>query len=192
MIFPIKSLLLQKSLSTIIAPHGMTDLMHAEQYGLTAQLVRINAMSMLTSHFLHNMDGGNILTGAFLVSSVVHFRHDMPVVKNVPRFVLSGVLIPTFVVNPLLFYAYMLFIHVPNHYKMNWQFIKPKLVKNLLVLLGVTLAFSLGGDMLFDTFLNSYLVDLSKGVVIAHIVYEETFIHEHVGGGLEEDVDASM
>ena len=75
---------------------------------------------------------------------------------------------------------------------MNWQFIKPNLVKNLLVLLGFTLAFSLGGDMLFDTFLNSYLVDLSKGVVIAHIVYEETFIHEHVGGGLEEDVDASM
>lgn len=178
MLFPIKQLLLQKSLSTIIAPHGMTDMMHANEYGLMRRLYEINVGAVISTHFLHIAHYEPVINTVFIVCSIAHFRHDMPVLEKVPRYVLSTGLIPVFAKYDLTFYIYMLLVHVPNHYNMNWKYIEPKLVVNIGILILFTLLFSFGGDIFFQYLANEYFIDIMKSVVIAHIVYEETFIHK--------------
>ena len=51
-IIPLKPLF-QKTISTIIAPHGITDIMHAKQYNLTTELIQINGFGLVYSHILH-------------------------------------------------------------------------------------------------------------------------------------------
>ena len=169
---------MQKSISTIIAPHGMTDIMHANEYGLMRRLYEINVGSIVTGHFLSIGHCEYIINAVFIVCSIAHFRHDMPSINNVPRYVLSTSLLPMFAVHNPTFYMYMLLVHVPNHYRMNWKYIQPKLVFNLGVLIIFTVLFSFGGEMFFQHFVNDYFVDIMKSIVIAHIVYEEAFIHK--------------
>lgn len=178
MLFPIKHFIMQKSISTIIAPHGITDMMHANEYGLMRRLYEINAGAVISTHFLHIGHCGPIINAAFVVCSIVHFRHDMPNIEKVPRYVLSAGLIPLFAIYNFTFYPYMLLVHVPNHYNMNWKYIEPKLLFNLGILIIFTLLFSFGGDMFFQYFVNDYFIDIMKSVVIAHIVYEELYIHK--------------
>ncbi len=178
MLFPVKQLLMQKYVSTIIAPHGITDIMHANEYGLMRRVYEIYASAVIGTHFLHVGHYEPIINAVFIVCSIAHFRHDMPVVEKVPRYVLSTSLIPMFAICNPTFYAYMIFIHVPNHYYMNWRYIEPKLVFNLGVLFAFTLLLSFGWDIFFQRFVTDYFIDIMKSVVIAHIVYEESYIHK--------------
>ena len=69
----------QNIISGIIAPHGMTDYFHARQNNYMRELFSINvacASSSLVLNAVH--DPYSILDASFLISSVVHFRHDMP------------------------------------------------------------------------------------------------------------------
>ena len=169
--------LFQKTISTIIAPHGITDIMHAKQYNLTTELIQINGFGLVCSHVLHFTSPGVVLDTIFLLSSIIHFRHDMPRIHTIPRYILSSLVISIFPLFPVLFYPYMVLLHVPNHYRMNWNVLKNNIVSNLQLLLLFTIGCYFGGEVIFDNFFNSYIIDIAKGIVIAHIAYEELYIH---------------
>ena len=175
-IIPLKPFF-QKTISTIIAPHGITDIMHAKQYNLTTELIQINGFGLVYSHILHFTSPDIILHTVFLVSSIIHFRHDMPRIYIIPRYIFSGLIISLFSSFPVLFFPYMVLLHVPNHYRMNWNVLKNNLIANIILLLLFTMSCYFGGEIIFDNFFNSYVIDIAKGLVIAHIAYEELYIH---------------
>ena len=72
----------------------------------------------------------------------------------------------------------MLLSHVPHHYYMNRNIIKENIKYNLGVLFITTLS-CVYCTHIFDIFHSSLAFDLSKGIVISHIVYEEMFIHQN-------------
>ena len=180
-IIPLKPLF-QKTISTIIAPHGITDIMHAKQYNLTTELVQINGFGLVYSHVLHFTSPDVMLHTVFLLSSIIHFRHDMPRIYDIPRYIFSGLIISLFSFFPILFFPYMVLLHVPNHYRMNWNVIKTNVRHNFRLLLLFTIGCYFGGEIIFDNFFTSYVIDIAKGVVIAHIAYEELYIHS-IGNG---------
>ena len=60
---------------------------------------------------------------------------------------------------------------------MNWDVLKNNIVFNFQFLLLFTMGCYFGGEIIFDSFFNSYIIDIAKGIVIAHIAYEELYIH---------------
>ena len=177
MLLPIKEYLMKTTMTSIIAPHGMTDLIHANKTNILPQLFTINAGSVLGGHALHVTSHTEILTAIFLICSVAHFRHDMPEIVKIPKYWFSAAMLPMFTTHIDLFYLYMLFIHVPNHYKMNWRYMQSNIKNNVMFMIFATIVFSIGGEIVFQSFMNDYMLDMSKSVIIAHILYEETFIH---------------
>lgn len=171
----VKSYILQKALSSVIAPHGITDLIHARQHNLTSELLQINGVSLVYSHVFHFADQ-NVLSTLFLLLSIVHFRHDMPNIFGIPRFILSSFLLSLFSMYPISFFPYMVILHVPNHYRMNWWYIKKKKSTNIPFLIFITALFSYAGDIVLNNYLTSYVVDMAKGFVVAHIIYNELHV----------------
>tara|TARA_R110002072_G_scaffold192865_4_gene350017 strand:- start:850 stop:1227 length:378 start_codon:yes stop_codon:yes gene_type:complete len=111
-------------LTTVIAPHGITDMIHAVQYNITTELLALNGAVLGGSVIMAN-SAPMLLDGAFIVASVVHFRHDMPTIKHVPKSALSTLLIGSSVLyDPNILFLYMVATHVPNHYMTNWRYIR--------------------------------------------------------------------
>lgn len=171
--------------NTIIGPHGMTDLIHAKENKNLEQLYRVNLITIASSYGLHVIHCDNILNILFMIASIVHFRNDMPYFnkdnsslnKAIFQLFLSSILIlTTYGENSILFFLYMLVIHVPNHYKMSWSFIKNNLRETITLLSIASLIFT-GLKYNPATMLDDWL---SKGIIISHIVYEETGIFKDV------------
>ena len=180
MIFPIYHIK-RKLLTTVIAPHGMTDILHATQNNNTKQLLSINSLCVLSSFGLSQNDVTILcLNVCFLASSLVHFRHDFPIIfknknKELQQYICSFALILSFIENNNLFFWYMTFIHVPNHYYLNREIVNQRRGGNLSFILGTTLLFSFLGEqyVVFDPL----LFPLYKGLVVAHIIYQERWVH---------------
>lgn len=168
----------------IIAPHGMTDLIHANKYKLLDQLYRINAATIagiFACHFFHQDDFINAL---FLGSSIIHFRNDMPAfgtagcTKNAIKFTCSSMLVATAsIMSWNLFMYYMIFIHVPNHYRMNYKHIKHALPETIIAIGGLA---SILTAVDYSPINNPYLDWITKSLIIAHVVYEEVHIFKTV------------
>ena len=174
----LKPLLIKQLTTTIIGPHGITDLIHAERYNKLEELYRINALCAGTSLALPAIHLSPILDVAFLLASIVHFRRDMPVIINVPRYLLSTTFIAISILKcPELFFFFMVFIHVPRHYIMNADIIKKNMRNSFFLILATTLTMGHMGTMLGESVYIETLINMSKGIVISHIVYEELFVH---------------
>jgi hypothetical protein len=70
----------------------------------------------------------------------------------------------------------MLFIHVPNHYNLNWQYLENKKLKTISTLSFSTTLFIIMGDKFYFLSSNPLVLDCLKGIIISHIIYEESFI----------------
>ena len=171
----------RKILTSVIAPHGITDILHATQNNSTKQLLSINSLCVVGSFGLSQTDVTMLgLNSFFLITSLVHFRHDFPVIskntsKELQQYVCSVALILSFVENHELFFWYMTLVHVPNHYYLNREVVKERCVINLSFILGFSLLLSFIGEqyIIFDPL----LFPLYKGLVIGHVIYQELCVH---------------
>ena len=66
-----------------------------------------------------------------------------------------------------------MFIHVPNHYKMNWSELKKDPKMSLMVILSSTFFIELFGRDLHTLMLNESLMSVMKGIIMSHVIYEE-------------------
>ena len=170
-----------KILTGIIAPHGITDLIHATQTNNTRALLSMNTFCILTSFGLSQHELTTIGLNAFFIgASVVHFRRDVPVLLKsnfieAQMFLFSFVTILTFLMNHNLFFYYMCFLHVPNHYYLNRTIISKKKMVNLSFILSFTLFLSFIGCYQFVY--HPLFYPLYKGIVISHVIYQELYIH---------------
>ncbi len=173
----IQPVVVKHLINGIIAPHGISDIIHAHQNDLTKQLLQINFFGLGTSLIL-NKYNHFILNSIFLLSSIIHFRHDMPKISKIPRYTLSIFMVfSLFFINPLIFLVYMLLVHVPHHYMMSWQFLKKEKLKSFLTIL-FSSGLLLKSGLYFEVYLkNSMLFNGVKGLIISHIIYEELFVH---------------
>ena len=159
----------------IIAPHGITDIMHSFQHNTTSNLLFINGVSCYSSLLLNNnIDYNNFINIFFLFTSIIHFRHDMPVIKYIPRYIISTSLLISIYFNHDIFYIYMTLLHVPKHYITNFSYIKSNLKLNIFILLFTTYSINVLDNIIL---LYPVLINIFKNIVISHIIYQELFIH---------------
>jgi hypothetical protein len=187
----IPSTIAQKAILGVISPHGSTDIIHASQNGLVPKLFQIQAANVFITQTLQHLDKGRILDVAFFFLSVLHFRHDLRLVKNVPKaaFILLLFNVPEFAITSFLcgvpefnlkdlFLFYMTLIHVPNHYRMSWNFIKKQKRITSLLIGFVTFIFLQVGKYLDMNNISAELMNLAKAFVMSHIIYNERYVHK--------------
>ena len=164
----------KKLITGIIAPHGMTDLIHAVQNKNVPYLKLINLGSFLSSFAIYSLNN-RYFDYFFYIISAIHFRHDFPKIKNLPRVFLSVALLTFFATfNSNLFLFYMVLVHVPNHYRINWNYLKKDKLFTVVILTFFTYLLLYFGEKKF--IYNKELETLYKGLILSHIVYQEVFI----------------
>ena len=72
----------------------------------------------------------------------------------------------------------MVFIHVPHHYKLNWNYIKKDKKLSLLLILFSTLIIELFGQNIDIFNINESFMSVIKGIIMSHVIYEEMNIFE--------------
>lgn len=160
----------------IIAPHGITDLVHAKENKLLPELYTINIVSVLGT-FALDTNAKIILDILFYITACYHFRNDMPKIPEIGnQTVLSALMLLAFLTfEPSLFLYYMIFIHVPNHYLMNWSLLSKHKKYSIILIAFTTMISIIAGET--SGIMESHIVEtISKGLIISHILYEETYI----------------
>jgi hypothetical protein len=181
----------KKAILGVISPHGSTDLIHASQNGLVPKLFQIQAVNVFITQVLQQLNQGRILDVAFFFLSAMHFRHDLRIVKSIPKAALILFLfnVPEFAITWFLcgvpefnlkdvFLFYMTMIHVPNHYRMSWKFIKKQKRLTALLVGSATFIFLQFGKYLDMNNISVELVNLAKAFVISHIIYNERYVYK--------------
>lgn len=170
----LKPLLIKHLTTSVIAPHGITDLVNAIEEDNMETLLKTYASTVASSYLLTEINMDSTLNFIFFILSVVHFRRDMPNINDIPRYAWSFLFLQFSIINsPTLFFIYLTFIHVPNHYRLNWYTLK----KNPKLSMGVVLLTTLLIEIFskdFDSFmLNDSIMSVIKGIIMSHVVYEE-------------------
>lgn len=174
-------------IKNIIAPHGMTDLTHSVIYDNYNNLLKIQLTSFTISEILTNtFHQKNILDFIFITTSIIHFRKDFNnIYINIPNvlksfiFITSCLYILPYEIGRYILLLFMSFIHVPNHYKNNYKYIKKEPILNFILLLAFT-AFINYVDILHpELFANEQLITISKSIIISHVVYSEKYINDY-------------
>jgi hypothetical protein len=71
----------QNIISTIIAPHGITDITHSIQENKIKELLSIYSITNIANYYISYVNNNLqlLLNISFLYFSIIHFRHDMPI-----------------------------------------------------------------------------------------------------------------
>lgn len=167
------SLVQQLSISFVIAPHGITDVIHAKKYKKMNELLFTYCSTFIASTALFDEYFPSLFI-VFFISSVMHFNHDLNlfIYEKRTNYLQSAILLLYFINYPLPFLNYMNFIHVPLHYKKSWPFIKSNIseVSALILIVGTVSLVTLH-------FPSSFATSTSIGIILGHIIYEELFVH---------------
>jgi hypothetical protein len=158
------------ALNHIIAPHGITDLVHAHVYKQYPTLAAFYGGSTTAGWILHANHHDVWLYGLFGILSLVHFRHDFYFFPN-----WNATLVLMMQSSPLdAFLFYMVFAHVPNHFRMAWPYIEKHRLP--------TFALLMGAGAWCDCFLLNTLWNYPywiTSVIIGHILYQELGVQKH-------------
>lgn len=162
--------------TAVIAPHGMTDLIHAENNNKVMQLFRINILCVASSMLFHVANFDTLTNVLFMTSSAIHFRHDFPVKNEFLKLSASSFLVLNSQrIGVEFFILYMCFIHVPNHYTIYKNMIKENFAKSFsyisICAIVTTFYFYSNGELMYD----ENIFTIGKALIISHIIYEELY-----------------
>lgn len=176
MILPIKSLLIKYTTSGIIAPHGITDFIHAYDNNTLLELGTVYTLTTGSFTILDQIDQTSLLNMIFIFSSIFHFQRDVPLKNKKQRcFTITMFFLFCFLFNYECLLYYMTFIHVPNHYKTNWYLMKKIPLQSVgLLSISTCLIIFLGQQYYMEN--NMLMNDIIKGIIVSHIFYEELYI----------------
>jgi hypothetical protein len=160
-------------MTKIIMPHGITDLVHCHQHHKHKTLIASYFGSIGIGHLLHTHNLDPIWNTVFISLTFLHFQHDFFFLPMYVRFPLIALILwgfQYFSITPFIFY--MCFLHVPNHYRMAWNYLKSHTTQTIFLIL----ATSLVSEKALSIDAN---IDMSfiLSIVIGHILYEEIEIH---------------
>ena len=171
--------ILKYSTAIIIAPHGITDMIHAQQNNLSHYLIPIHFLSTSFFFILSKFNLSHIGFQIFLIASVFHFQRDFFILKNIfLQFIFSSIVVYCNYISPSIVFFYLLFCHVPNHYIQSWNFLKLNPYKSFFIISIFTfLSINITHFCLNDNSNKSFIENIIKGIIIGHIIYQEKFIH---------------
>lgn len=164
-----------------IAPHGITDIGHSIITNNSVNLLKIYGINFTLTN-IFNQYSFDILNLYFVLSTLIHFRHDMPTLFfdniQVPRYLLISCLLLLFYnfrnTNQDFILYYMIFIHVPNHLKLNYFHISKLKSMNFILYLLFGLI-SLNIDLNFILY-NHIILNYIKSIIISHVLYQELYV----------------
>jgi hypothetical protein len=164
------------AMNIIIVPHGVTDIVHAIHTRNVRNLVKYYGTALLGGEICYWIHQEHIWYNVFFIFSVCHFKHDFDVI--VPHkslsYGLSVLLLLLFSKQSLwVFFAYMLFVHVPHHYCNSWTYVK-NYTYITSVLVYVT---SVWSNLLLVNSLSNETWMAVLSIVIGHVLYEERVIN---------------
>lgn len=168
-------------LQHIIAPHGLTDIIHAIEYKKVPKMLLSYSATCLTTCVLHKYP--RIIDVCFLFCSTLHFRIDMPrwgIINNMYAYTLqmiqSMVLVLWFLLaKPYdVFFYFMCILHVPNHYKNSFVYLKvhPYMTAFLFSVFHILV------QQYSQLSMNRYHLLVVEAIVMGHIVYHELFVRK--------------
>lgn len=165
--------------TSIIAPHGITDLVHAEENNNIPTLLNTYICTNTFVFFLNNIQQENLINILLFIGSVIHFRRDIPIKNIINKSVFTSLMLLYFIFfDENSIYFYLTLIHVPNHYALNWSYLKKNKLLTGLVLSLTTLVSIYFGNKYYDSYSDPFIFDMIKGVILSHIMYEEMYIYK--------------
>ena len=132
LLFPISKVIPYAN-SLVVAPHGITDLFHAYENNNLSNLRQIYTSSLALipiSEMLSSYNSNlHFLDIVFTISSIIHFKHDMPKMILNKQYIRPEIFSTIFILlTPMMginmFSMYMILHHVPSHYKKCWPIVK--------------------------------------------------------------------
>lgn len=179
MLLPLKNTIIKYLSTGYIGPHGMTDYVHAINNNKIFQLYKVYGLTTSSIALLDVCSQYNFVNLLFFIFSIIHFQRDMPLHNIYQRYLsITLFIVSCLLYNPDLLYVYMLFIHVPNHYVMNWKVLEKNKPLSQTILTVSTFIMVLLGERFFYLTENNFFIDIIKGIIISHILYEEFYIYK--------------
>jgi len=176
----LKPIILKHLTTTLIGPHGITDIIHANNTNILPEMSLTYGSVVGSTLILSHTNMRPVIDILFLIASIIHFRRDMPEIKQIPRYLWSGfLLLFTMNYSPELFIFYMLTIHVPHHYCMNWAYMKKTPKFSVLLLVVTSTLMGIIGNSFESGENMELIIDITKGIVLSHIAYEEVYIFKN-------------
>lgn len=149
-------------INKIIVPHGITDFTHSIQTNKLDLLFGIYVSNILLSPILEP-----IYNPLLYVGSIIHFKKDIQnpflFVETLRQIHLHGKTNRSM----CILYLFMLFIHIPNHYKEHLWHMKQQKWLN-----GISILFMMGISSYFYPIHKPY-IRFIKSFVLSHIIYNE-------------------
>ena len=169
----------------IIAPHGITDIIHAMLNKNVKILTIINILSVSTFYILSKLKLHKINFDIFLFGSIIHFQRDFFIFKNkILQYLFSSVIVYSNYINNIIIYFYLLLFHVPIHYLQSFKFLIQKPYLSFFIISFFTYLSVMSSYFFVDenenikNSKNSNLTqEIIKGIIIAHVLYQEKFVH---------------
>jgi hypothetical protein len=164
----------------LIAPHGITDYIHAYNNNNLKNLNLINIISVLLFYSLHYFKKGRVINTLFISSSIIHFRRDFHIINNkFIQFLLSSIIVYVNIFSDKIIYFYLTLFHVPNHYINVWNHLLVDKYRSFFIISLFTFVSLISSYYLVDEIRmkNNLLKDILKGFIMAHVIYQEKFVH---------------
>jgi hypothetical protein len=166
----------------VVAPHGITDIGHSLKTNNSIDLLKIYGINFTFTNIINNFDFSNNIVNIYLIlTTIAHFRHDFSFINidinqiKIPRYLYSTLALIIFnYINQELIYYYMLFIHVPNHFRLNNFHIKEfKSLNFFLYFLIGFICLKIDVDFILN---NQNILNYIKSILISHILYQEYYV----------------
>lgn len=176
----IKPILLKHLTTTLIGPHGITDIIHANNTNNFPEISQTYGSVIGSTLLLSQGNMTPIVDIIFFIASIIHFRRDMPIIKSIPRYFWStSLLLFTINYSPELFIIYMLTVHVPHHYSINWEYMEQTPRFSVLLLVVTSTLMGVIGNSFEPGENMNLIITITKGIVLSHIAYEELYIFKN-------------
>lgn len=176
----LKPVIIKYLTTTIIAPHGVTDLIHAKQTNNLISLINIYGTTNGLFYILSTLDQEIVINTILFITSTIHFQKDIPLRDEKKRYLFTSLLLLYFIFfNATSIFTYLTFVHVPNHYLYNWKFLKKEKILSFIVILFTTLLSFHFGNEYFEIYKDTLSFDIIKAIIISHILYEELYINNY-------------
>lgn len=164
----------------VIAPHGITDIIHAQRSNHLSELLQIYIGTIGISEIIQLIHQHNILHILFGIASATHFQHDMKDIYignfKIKKSIISYLFIlSTPIIGMNIFTFYMVIFHVPRHYLKSYFFLKDHLIDfhTLLILVMASSSF-IYNEIEYSH--NEQIITLIEALIIAHVIYNEKYV----------------
>jgi len=159
-------------LSSIVVPHGITDIVlsyETNSYHIMTYLyIFIPLVCIFMNDFIYKL--------TFIISSIIHFRHDLSPI--VPYYIMVNYFVGDIDYNDSLYYItiYLSLIHVPYHYYL--IFIKTNYIYEhlIIIILFTGISYKISPFLIDWINIHNGRDKLSKyigAIIISHIFFNE-------------------